>query len=133
MAIIEFFKFGTVGAMGTLVNIAVLFALTEYGGIYYLFSAVCSFIVALVFNFTLNKLWTFGEKFHESTVPKFFKFTTVSLAALCVNLLFLWLFTEVFGVYYILSQVGAIGMAFMINFTGNKLWTFKKDSSSPLP
>ncbi|MEM4230725.1 MAG: glycosyltransferase family 2 protein, partial [Candidatus Pacearchaeota archaeon] len=44
---LEFFKFGIVGLIGTFINIGILYLLTEIFRIYYIISAVFSFIVAL--------------------------------------------------------------------------------------
>ena len=122
----EFIKFGVVGAIGTLINIVLLYLLTEKVGIYYMFSAIFSFIIAMTSNFILNKVWTFRERIKLYVGKKYLQFGLVSVSALLVNLFFLYLFTEIFGIYYILSQTLAIGIALIINFIGNKIWTFSK-------
>jgi dolichol-phosphate mannosyltransferase len=122
----EFFKFAFVGGIGTLVNIAILYLLTEKVGIYYLVSAIFSFVVAMTSNFFLNKIWTFKENLMSSIKSKYLQFSLVSVTALLVNLLFLYVFTEIFRIYYIISQILAIGIALIINFLGNKIWTFSK-------
>jgi len=122
----EFFKFAFVGLIGTFINIIILYLLTECFGIYYLFSAVISFIVAMTNNFVWNKIWTFGEKINLNLKQKYLKFSLVSITALMINLFFLYVFTDIFGIYYIISQILAIGISLIINFFGNKFWTFKK-------
>lgn len=122
----EFLKFAFVGLIGTLINIAILYLLTEKIGVYYMFSAIISFIVAMSSNFFLNKIWTFEEKIGFKIGGKYIKFALVSVTALLVNLFFLYVFTEVWDIYYIFSQVLAIGVALIINFIGNKIWTFRK-------
>ena len=122
----EFIKFGVVGGIGTLINIIILFLLTEKVGVYYLISAIFSFIVAMSGNFILNKIWTFKENVKLGIGKKYLQFGLVSVSALLVNLFFLYLFTEIFGIYYIISQILAIGIALIINFLGNKIWTFSK-------
>ncbi len=122
----EFVQFGVVGGIGTLVNIVILYLLTEKVGVYYLISAIFSFIVAMSSNFILNKIWTFKEKARLGIGKKYLQFGLVSVLALLVNLFFLYVFTEIFGIYYIISQILAIGIALIINFLGNKIWTFSK-------
>jgi len=122
----EFVKFALVGLSGAIINIAILYWLTEYFGVYYIFSAICAFIIAVTTNFLFNKIWTFKENLTEGFSKKYAQFFSVSLAALAVNILFLYIFTELFGIYYIISQVIAICIALIINFLGNKIWTFKK-------
>lgn len=122
----EFFKFGVVGAIGTLINVGVLFSLTELAKVYYLFSAIISFFIAMTSNFILNKIWTFREEFKEGVSRKFAQFSVVSILALIFNLAFLYIFTEFFGIHYLISQLLAICLSLIINFIGNKLWTFSK-------
>ena len=119
-------KFVVVGAIGTIINLLVLYILTDKLGVYYLLSAIISFLIAMTSNFILNKIWTFEERFRTKVNTRYLKFATVSLMALAVNLLFLYFFTEIIGMYYLFSQVLAIALALVINFIGNKLWTFKK-------
>ncbi len=122
----EFIKFGIVGGIGTLINIGILYFFTEKFGIHYLISAIFSFIIAMTSNFILNKIWTFKENVREKIGKKYLQFSLVSIAALLVNLLFLYIFTDVLGIYYIISQILAIGISLIINFVGNKRWTFSK-------
>jgi dolichol-phosphate mannosyltransferase len=122
----EFFKFALVGLLGTILNLLVLYSLTEFLNVYYMFSAIVAFIIAATHNFILNKIWTFKENIRDRVTSKYMKFFSVSVVALLVNLLFLRIFTESLGLYYMVSQILAIGIALIINFLGNKMWTFKK-------
>lgn len=122
----EFVKFGIVGGVGTLINICILYLLTEKAGVYYMVSAILSFLVAMSSNFILNKVWTFKEEIKSKIGKKYLQFGVVSVLALIVNLFFLYIFTEFLGIYYIISQILAIGVALVINFLGNKIWTFSK-------
>lgn len=122
----EFVKFAVVGGTGTLINLGILYLLTTVAGIYYMLSAIFSFLVAMTSNFFLNKIWTFKENIKSDVGKKYVKFGTISIIALGVNLTFLYIFTEIAGIYYLISQALAIGIALIINFLGNKAWTFKK-------
>lgn len=122
----EFFKFAFVGFIGTIVNLVILYSFTEFLKIYYMASAVFAFVVAATSNFILNKIWTFKEEIKHKFLGKYLKFFSVSVGALLVNLFFLYVFTEFLGIYYLISQILAIGIALIINFLGNKVWTFKR-------
>lgn len=122
----EFFKFASVGVTGTVINVTVLYVFTEYYGLYYLYSAISAFGIASTFNYIFNKIWTFEEKIGNEIINKYLKYLLISLIALFINLIFLYIFTEFFKIYYIFSQILAIGVSLIINFIGNKIWTFKK-------
>lgn len=121
----EFFRYAVVGASGIFVNIFYLYTLTESLGIYYLLSEIFAFSIATFSNFIFNKIWTFRENMNYRFVMKGIKFFVVAGVALVVNLFFLWFFTEVMGIYYLFSQILASGFTLIVNFTGNKLWTFR--------
>ena len=120
----QFFKFALVGLVGTFVNVLFLYLFTDLLGIYYLISAVFSFLIAVLCNFVLNKVWTFEENFKYQVFKKGLQFLVVSVIALGINLLFLYVFTELFEIYYLISQVLAIGIGLIFNFIGNRFWTF---------
>jgi len=122
----QFIKFAIVGVTNTLINLSVLYVLKEFFGVYYLFAAVIAFIVAVTNSFILNKIWTFKENIRDGTIKKYSKFFMVSLSALLVNLLILYILTDIFKLYYMLSQIVAIGVSLWINFFGNKTWTFRR-------
>jgi len=124
--VIEFIKFCIVGGVNTLINLAVLFLLTEFLHIYYLISAVFAFLVAVTNSFILNKIWTFNYKTKNKLAFKYSQFFIVSIFALGVNLSVLYTLTEFFHVYYLFSQLIGVVFNLIINFLGNKLWTFKR-------
>ncbi len=123
-------KFGVVGATGVGVNMGLLYLLTEFAGFYYLFSAVFAVESSIVSNFVLNDLWTFRDLRKEgwrNWLERFSKFHAVSLAGMALNLSLLWVFTEVFGIYYLLSNLMAIAVVFAWNYIANVLWTWEQE------
>lgn len=126
----EFFKFGIVGTLGAIINLGVLYALTDFAGIYYILSAVFAFIIAVTSNFFLNKIWTFREKVKDKTARKYAQFFSVAVFALAVNLSILYSLTEFIGLWYMFSELIAKVIVFFINFAGNKFWTFRKNKFS---
>ncbi len=124
--IAQFGKFALVGLIGTFLNIFFLYIFTEMFGIYYILSAVFAFVIALSNNYLWNKTFTFGEDASHEFFQKFAQFTGISLAALGINLIILYVLTDALGVYYLVSQFIAIGLVFTLNFLGNKIWTFSE-------
>ena len=123
---VELIKFAFVGALGTIVNLSILYTLTEFFSVHYIISETIGFLVSVVHNYILNKIWTFKENLHERIFTKYFKYTIINLISLCINLTILFILVEFYGFWYIFAEVVAISIAFLNNFTVNKLWTFKK-------
>ena len=49
-------KFAFIGAIGTVLNLGILYTLTSYGHLYYLVSELIAIIIVFVFNFVGNIL-----------------------------------------------------------------------------
>ena len=122
----QFIKFALVGVVNTLVNLAVLYILTDIFGIYYLVSAVFAFLIAVTNSFLLNKMWTFKESISYRASSKYIKFVLISVIALIINLIILYVLVEYYSIWYIYAQIVGVVSNLIINFFGNKLWTFKK-------
>lgn len=124
----RFFKFGLVGASGVLVNQGLLWLLTELGGLFYLLSSVIAIETSIISNFLLNDFFTFRDRRPpgaRSRLERLLKFNLVSLGGLVINLGTLWLFTSVFGVYYLISNLFGIALAFLWNYGVNTWWTWR--------
>jgi len=124
--ILEFSKFAIVGAVGTVVNLSILFLLTDIFKIYYLISEVIAFLISVLNNYILNKIWTFKEEIKEKVVKKFVQYSIVSVISLAVNIIILFVLVEYFSIWYIFAEVIAIAASFLVNYIGNKLWTFRE-------
>src|ERR687885_132137 len=121
---VQLAKFCAVGASGYVVNLAVYSALLRWGGLHYLAAAVCSFVVAVTNNYTLNRVWTFrGQRGHFAYQG--LRFAVVSLVALAANLVVLRVLVAL-GLGKILAQAIAIVLVTPLNFVGNKLWSFRR-------
>jgi dolichol-phosphate mannosyltransferase len=72
---------------------------------------------------------TFYQKIKAFIISEHFirliKFGVVGGSGFIVNMFFLWLFTEIFGIYYIVSSVLAIALAMINNFIWNDIWTWR--------
>ncbi len=116
--------FGAVGAIGVIVNLALLALLTEGVGLHYIVSAGVAIEASILSNFALNDAWTFRDMRQGAWWSRLWRFNLVSGLALLVNLAVLSFLTEVVGVFYLVSEVVAIGVAFATNYRGNVGWTY---------
>ena len=124
----RFLKFCVVGLSGVLVNMGLLWLLTELAGLFYLLSAAISIETSIISNFIFNNYFTFRDRRSpgvKSFLNRLVKFNLVSLAGLGINMGVLWLLTEVFGLYYLLSNLCGIVVATLWNYLVNTWWTWK--------
>jgi putative flippase GtrA len=119
---VQLFKFGIVGATGYAINLVVYAALLGIGPHK---AAVVSFVVSAASNYWWNRHWTFvGQKGHFALQGM--RFFAVSLVALLVGQIWLFVFLDWFGLGKIVSQALAIILVMPLNFLGNKLWSFRR-------
>ena len=116
-------KFCAVGASGYVVNLAVYTVLLHVAGLHYLAAATCSFAVAVLNNYSWNRIWTFRR--HRGHVyVQGLRFLAVSAAALGMNLLLLRGLVAL-DVDKVLAQALAIVLVTPFSFSVNKLWAFR--------
>jgi putative flippase GtrA len=59
---------------------------------------------------------------------RIFRFLLSGGAALGTDLVFLYLFTDIFGIWYLVSSVLAFVLAFVVSFSLQKFWVFGDSS-----
>ena len=118
-------KYYAVGASGILVNLGLLYYLTEYVGLWYFLSYALAISVSITSNFILNKFWTFRDSVDsQKTIVMYVKFVSVSLVGMAIQLGSVYVLVESLTVYYMLAALISICIAGAINFIINRRWTF---------
>jgi dolichol-phosphate mannosyltransferase len=120
---LQLLKFSAVGGSGYIVNLAVYaFALEE--GLHFRAAAIASFLVAVLNNYTLNRLWTFRDA-RGHLAYQGMRFFGVSAIVLVTNIAVLSALVAL-GMGKLPAQAIAIVLVMPLNFVGNKLWTFNR-------
>jgi len=124
----RFLKFCIVGSSGVIVNMGLLWILTEKVGLYYLISSGIGIETSIITNFIFNDMWTWkevgGNRFRER-LGRAVKFNIICATGLVVNIAILWSMSEIIGVYYLISNLFGIGGAVLWNFFINDTVTWK--------
>ncbi|MEA3408070.1 MAG: GtrA family protein [Chloroflexota bacterium] len=126
----RFLKFSVVGAIGAVVDFSVLNFGIQVLGLYKGIANAISFSMAVMSNFTWNRLWTYPESRQKSIVPQLSQFFAVNVVGLVINeVIFLSLDHFVFAPWgtwgYNLSKAIAIGVVWFWNFYVNRIWTYR--------
>ena len=156
----QFVKFGAVGGGGVIVNMAVAVAMNKLNGgtgnaqrILFTFPGtpfsfrftvlvwIVAFLVANLFNFQLNRSWTFRSAARAPWLKEFLPFLAVGSAAALIGIFIKIGFTNPTSVFYLpepwfheraglqsreyWAQLLTIVLTTPVNFVVNKLWTFR--------
>jgi dolichol-phosphate mannosyltransferase len=127
----QFVKFAIVGGTGTVINFAVFSLIIWTGGhavggrslALELLANAVAFCLAVAFNFTLNRAWTFRSK--SRTVVRFGRFFLVSLVGLGLNILIYTLLHTYADLGPHITQLLTILFVMPFNFVGSKFWAFR--------
>jgi dolichol-phosphate mannosyltransferase len=123
---LQLIQFGVVGITGFVINTVVYYFLLRRVGMHYLPSSFIAFCVAVLNNFTWNRIWTFRHK-RDSSHAAFqaARFLVVSTGAYLCNALLLTVFVEEFNMNKVIAQLIAVTIVMPLSFLGNKLWSFR--------
>ncbi|MBR1396608.1 MAG: GtrA family protein, partial [Selenomonadaceae bacterium] len=111
----ELFKFLIAGGSCFIIELIILYSLTEFIGFNYLTSSAIAFTVAVVINYIMCVRWVFDTNKKQTLTTKLI-FITTSVAGLGINQLCMWLFVEFLDVYYMLAKIFATAIVTIWNF-----------------
>ena len=141
MARWRFVKFGAVGASGTVINIAVLYACQEFLLLRIAdfssrlnYSIAIAITLATISNFYFNRRLTWRDRQHEASPGVMLLFVKY-VAAAGVSIAIQSLMTKSLSVYlhYIVANLVAIGVSSIFNFVANDRLTFRRSGGKGAP
>ena len=118
-------KYYSVGGSGVLVNLGILYALTDFMGLWYIASQVIAISISISSNFLFNRFWTFSGSIQEQrNSVMYVKFIIVSLIGMGIQLGITYSLVENMSLYYMYAAGIGIVIAGAINYVVNRRWTF---------
>jgi len=133
--LIQFTKFGAVGALGFVIDVGVFNLLRTtvlrpeslHEGP--LIAKVISTVLAILANWIGNRYWTFSEHRSSSTVREGVEFFAVSLVGMFIGVACLWVSHYVMGFTSVLadniaSSVIGLGLGALFRFALYRWWVF---------
>lgn len=100
---IEIFRFCITGGVSFVIDYGILFILTEFAGLNYLISSGISFTVSVIVNYFMCVRWVFEAK--NANGKSVTIFIGSSVVGLILNQIFMWLFVEIFGAFYMVAKI----------------------------
>lgn len=119
--LIQFIRYFFVGGVAAVINIGLLFVFTEICYINYVISNIIAFIFGLVVNYCLSKKLVFTNDNSINKVFEFIMYAVIGVLGLGIDTFMLWIFTDKFKIYYMLSKIISTIITFVWNFIARKL------------
>ena len=128
--LLQFFRNALVGSFAFVLELGLMYLLTECAHVYYLWSSLFSSLCAGGINYLLSTIWVFNQSKVKNKPLEFILFTAIGALGLLLNVFFLWLLTDCIGIYYMFSKIVAMILVFTLIFFIRKyvLFTTKKTS-----
>lgn len=125
--IIQFIKFGTVGAINTVLSYAIT------NGAYYLLhlheqiSNIIAFVITVLISFMLNGRFVFTENKEERNFWKSLLkvYASYSITGVFLTAILLYIEEELLGIPHYIATLMNLVVTIPINFILNKFWAYK--------
>lgn len=125
--IIQFIKFGTVGAINTVLSYAIT------NGAYYLLhlheqiSNIIAFVITVFISFMLNGSFVFTENKEERNFWKSLLkvYASYSITGVFLTAILLYIEEELLGIPHYIATLMNLVVTIPINFLLNKFWAYK--------
>lgn len=126
-------QFAAVGTIGTTVDMTVLAVSYDIAGMSLVVSKLLSAELSFLVMFLINEYWTFAEFGRRSTwaqVRRLVRSNAVRLAGYAVAVGLLVVLTRATGMWYVLANLLAISVGFLVNYPMESLFTWEVHRSS---
>jgi len=120
---LAFIRYMLCGAIATVIDLSILYILTDFGGLWYILSATISFIAAASANFLLNRKFTFRSNSNR-VKRQYGLFVSFAAIGLFMNIGIMYGLVELFDLWYIFAKFIATFIVFVFNYGFNKKITF---------
>lgn len=121
----EFIRYSIGWWLAAILDLVVLRVCTDIFWIYYLISAIVSFIISVSFAYIFQKYVTFRNKSKEH-LKQWSLFIAFQLIWQWIYMIALWLWVDVLWFYYMFVAVIWKLIAFIRNYLSNRYFNFKK-------
>ncbi len=123
---IQLFRYIFVGGTAFIVDFFFLYFFSDICGIYYLISAVLSFIISVLVNYIMSTKWVFNQDNMENKILEFYLFILISTVGLVFTEILLYFFTDICGFYYLVSKIIAAIIVLFWNFLARRVIFYRK-------
>ncbi|MDY7083169.1 MAG: GtrA family protein [Halobacteria archaeon] len=124
------YKFVLVGAIAATLETLLLWSFVEIAGFNYLVVAAFSIEFAIILQYFINNLWTFGHKKHDHArgmLGGLVRTNLVRGTSIPLQVSILYVFVNFGGIYFVFANVGAMVISGVYRYILDSRWTWSTD------
>lgn len=115
-----------VGVLTTIINILSFFLFESMFHMYYVYSNMIAWALAVLFSYFASKKYVFNQGSNENNdIKSFVLFTLMRLLTLVLEIAFLFVMIDVFSINTLLSKVGTNIIVLVLNYVFSKYLVFR--------
>ena len=119
---VSFIRYSIVGGGGYIIDYTVLTSCYEILHMHYLPATAMGFMCGLIFVYIASNNWVFTKrKLKNRKTLEFITFSIIGVIGLFLTMLFMWVFTEYFCIYVLISKILTTGIVLLWNFGIRKI------------
>ena len=119
---VSFIRYSIVGGGGYIIDYTVLASCYEILHMHYLLATAMGFMCGLIFVYIASNNWVFTKrKLKNRKTLEFITFSIIGVIGLFLTMLFMWVFTEYFCIYVLISKILTTGIVLLWNFGIRKI------------
>ncbi|MBD3318839.1 hypothetical protein GF342_02930 [Candidatus Woesearchaeota archaeon] len=119
----QFFIYCVGGGIAAITNWSITVFLTEVLLLWYLVSYSLATIISVAVNFLYQRKVTFGVG--DRVRSRLIKFSIIMAVTASLNVASVFFLTEYLHIFYFISIVVVTFIMAMLNYIGNRFWTFR--------
>jgi putative flippase GtrA len=108
-------KYGAIASLGLIIDFALVIALIELFGIFYLLAVSIGFTGGLLVTFKLSEMYIFNKSKHSNN-KTFILFGVIGVIGLLLLSFFMFILTGLMGLNYLLAKIISTVVVFAWNF-----------------
>ena len=127
---IQLFRYLVAGGTAFVIDFALLWFCTEKAGLNYLVSTLIGYTIGLLVSYLMSILWVFDQRRTRNLFYELGGFTLIGLIGIGLTSLLMWLLTDQWGLYYLLSKILTTIIVFFWNFAAKKILLFTRKNKT---
>ncbi len=118
----QFIKYAIAGSATFVIDYGIFFILHTLNDIFYLYASALSQISALLFNFTVQKKWTFASS--GNTSKQLLRYTFLQVWNYGFSLLALFILVDIIEIQTLIAKLLTVGIIVSWNFLAYKFLVY---------